>query len=103
MIIPLETFRSVFMICIGLIILRFIDGLFFDLPFSSYYLVFPFIILWAYLVVATISNFKSRALKFYWKKEQKTLFLPFGSRMIAHDDQGNTYKLDLFFTPKLQK
>ena len=101
MIIPLEIFRSAFILCIAFIILRFTDGLLFNLPFSSQYLVFPFYILWGYIALASITNLKRKAIRFYWKKEKKVLSMPFGNtKMLAYDECGNRYKLGLFFIPK---
>ena len=100
--IPLEIFRVLFIICIGLIIVTFTDGLVFNLPFNSQYLLIPFLMLWLYLVIVVLTNFKNKAIRFYWKKEKKVLNIPFGScKMLAYDEDGNTYKLGLFFIPNL--
>ena len=102
MVITIETFSALFKICLALTIVTFLDGSFFNLAFDSDYLICPFVALWAYLMIASLSNFKSRMIKFYWKKEQRLLFMPYTptQRMVVQDQEGNKYKLSIFFIPK---
>lgn len=65
-----------------------------------FYALLPFA---TFSALLALSNIKNGRIAMYWKKENKTIFIPFqhgrGS-IFAYDEEANEYKMNIFLFPK---
>ena len=102
MTITIEKYRIVILIALASFILTFVNQMFGGPDLLDLILMIPIIGTCLFGALVALTNIKSGEIKAYWKKEDKLLVIPFqqGQGIIAHDIEGQRYKLGVLFTPK---